>query len=262
MKILITGATSGLGYALAKVLSKKGHFVYVGVKTEKEKQNLEEKMILDKTILFPISFNLLDEKDQEQLETLDLDVLFLQAGIGEGGCLSEINLSKMKENYEINLFSNLSCIQKFLQICDQKKKRGKIFVTSSLLAHLPFPYLGSYGSSKASLSYCIKTLQLELFLQKKKHSLTLVEPGAFHTGFNQVMLENQERNQKQVSWIDQKICRIEHLIFVLIESFSFTSFVNCLSKEIQKENPQKLIRMPKRQVIGFKLYQLYSLLFY
>ncbi len=258
MKILITGATSGLGYNLACALSKKGHLVYVGSKTEDEKRNVEKKANQDKVILFPIKFNLLHQEDYQQIDTLDLDVLFLQAGIGEGGNLATIDLTKMRENYEVNVFSNLACLQTFLRLCEEKHKKGKAFVTSSLLAHFPFPYLGSYGSSKASLSYCMETLQLELSLQKREFSVTLVEPGAFHTGFNQVMLDNQERNQKLVTAFDKKVNRIEKLLFVCMESFSFSSYVDLLVGEIEKVHPKKRVQMPFRQAIWVKLYQLFS----
>ncbi len=259
MKICITGATSGLGYQLACSLAKKGHIVYVASKTEKERKHVEEKSKEDKVILFPIVFNLLQHGEENILTKLDLDVLFLHAGVGEGGNLETIQLDKMRENYEVNVFSNLEWIQRYIKDCKERHKKGKIFVTSSLLAHIPFPYLGSYGSSKASLSYCIKTLQRELSLQKANCQVTLVEPGAFHTGFNQVMLENQERNQKEVTAFDLKIRQLEQLLFVLMESFSYQSFVDKLVKEMQKEHPHRHIQMPLRQSILTKFYQLFAI---
>ena len=259
MKILITGGTSGLGYALSCALSKKGHIVYVASKTEKEKNTLTEKIKQERMILFPIVLDLLKEEDRNEVKNLDIDVLVLQAGIGEGGNLLSLDIQKMRENYEVNVFGNLALLQTYIKTCDEQKKHGKIFVTSSLLAHLPFPYLGSYGSSKASLSYCIKTLQMELSLKKKDISVTLVEPGAFHTGFNQVMLDNQEKNQETVTPIDKKVYQFEHLLFIGMETFSYHSFVHQLVKEIEKKHPRKRIQMPKRQSFFIKIYQLFSL---
>ncbi len=259
MKILITGATSGLGYSLSCELAKKGHIVYAASKNEKETFYLDQKAKNDKVILFPIVLNLLDDLEKYQ-EFLDVDCLILQAGIGEGGHLSTIDISKVEENYEVNVFSNLRVLQAYISCCEKKKRKGKIFVTSSLLAYVPFPSLGSYGSTKAALSYLVKTLQCELELESKNISLTLVEPGAYHTGFNQVMLDNQLVNQKEVTSYDLFLYSVEKFIFVLIESFSYTSFVDKMVKEIEKERPKKKIQIPKRQSFFVQMYQFLSLL--
>ena len=59
MNILITGARSNIGYSLGKALALRGHIVYAGCKTFKEKVTLEEKINHEKIIMFPIVFNLL-----------------------------------------------------------------------------------------------------------------------------------------------------------------------------------------------------------
>lgn len=258
MKILVTGATSGLGYSLCCSLSKRGHIVYVASKTKKESAYLKLKAKEQKVILFPIVLNLLRKEDFRQIEELDLDGLVLQAGVGEGGSLSQIDVEKLRDNYEVNVFSNLSLIQVYLRDREARGKRGKLFVTSSLLSHLPCPYLGSYGSSKASLSYLMKTLSLELFLEGKDVSVTLIEPGAYHTGFNQVMLANKERNQKIETPLDKKIGKMEEALFVLLESFSYFSFVETVRKEIESHHPRKRIAIPKRQSFWVQLYRIFS----
>ena len=59
MNVLITGARSNIGYSLAKSLSLRGHIVYAGCKTMKEKEALEEKINHEKIIMFPVVLNLL-----------------------------------------------------------------------------------------------------------------------------------------------------------------------------------------------------------
>ena len=56
MKILITGARSNIGYALSKQLAVRGHIVYAGCKTLKEKEMLEEKLRDEKIIMFSYCF--------------------------------------------------------------------------------------------------------------------------------------------------------------------------------------------------------------
>lgn len=260
MNILITGATSGLGYLLACSLSRKGHLVYVASRSEKESIYLDLKIRKDKVILFPIVLDLLKHDDFKQIEELDIDVLVLHAGVGVGGKIEALNMDKMREAYEVNLFSNLELLQMFMKFCKEKQKKGKVFVTSSMLSHVPFPYLASYGSSKAGLSYCIKTLQRELALEPKNISVTLVEPGAYHTGFNQFLLESLEKNQVEVSGFDQEIKHLLSMLFIMMESFSLTSFVKKVEKEIEKEKPHKHIQMPLRQVIPIKIYQILEVL--
>lgn len=127
MKIFITGAYSGLGYAIAKEAAKRGHIVYAGVHKKEQLSFLEQKGMEDGVFLFPVLFRLGEEKDYRILEENSFDLIFLQAGIAEGGSLLEMNIKRIEENYRINLFENLKVLQKELKL-QQLKVRLCLFV--------------------------------------------------------------------------------------------------------------------------------------
>ena len=82
MRILITGATSGIGFELAKQLSKRGHIVYITAHTGKQYKQLKNKIKeLELSILcFKMDIHL--KKDRELIEKIKIDCLVNHAGIG------------------------------------------------------------------------------------------------------------------------------------------------------------------------------------
>ena len=70
---------------------------------------------------------------------------------------------------------------------------------------LPLPYLSCYTSSKAALSILCFTLKKELKQINSNISMSLIEPGAYQTGFNDVMINNKEKYLEENSEFYQNI---------------------------------------------------------
>ena len=138
MNILITGARSNIGYNLAKHLSLRGHIVYAGCKTLKEKVALEEKISQEKIIML------------------------LHASISNGGSILEISNDRFNEVIDVNIKGNFRLLQRYLRYCYYHRKKGKVFITSSIAAFYPLPYLSTYTSGKLYLYHLASTLRLEL----------------------------------------------------------------------------------------------------
>ncbi|HIT10482.1 MAG TPA: SDR family NAD(P)-dependent oxidoreductase [Candidatus Onthousia faecigallinarum] len=260
MKIFITGAYSGLGYAIAKEAAKRGHIVYAGVHKKEQLSFLEQKGMEDGVFLFPVLFRLGEEKDYRILEENSFDLIFLQAGIAEGGSLLEMNIKRIEENYQINLFENLKVLQKYLRRCLLTKQKGKIFLTSSLAAFLPLPYLGSYTSSKMSLYSIGRTLQKELKLQQLKVRLCLFVPGAYQTGFNEYMILNKEKDLYFKEEEGKKITQKQEQMFSLIEEKDYLLLAQRVVRAMEKEKIPNDLSYPFWQKIGIKIYRLISAL--
>ena len=239
MKILITGATSGIAYETALKLLEQNNFVYLCTHTEEEKYLLKEKLA-NKSNAKVYKLDVCNENDLKLLDILDYDVFWSHAGIGNGGAV--LGISLIKRAYENMCHKNIE---------------GKIFVTSSLAAYLPLTYLGAYTSSKAALSSLCYTMNKELKLIGSNISLTLIELGAYHTGFNQVMIDNKERFLKPVSTFylyKDKVTKKQNNLFNLIEKKTLTAVSTKLAKQISKKNPKFLIRTPLIQRLLVKLY--------
>ena len=234
-KILITGARSGMIYPVIQRL-KRNYFIYVTVHTDSEvkyiknlyKENNIECIKLDIT------------KDLDKLNKLDIDILVCNAAIAESGSLFEIPLEKVKENYNVNVFSNLDLIQKVSKKMI-KKGKGKIVIISSLTSKMVLPFLGGYSSSKASLSAIARSLYYESKLLKSKIDIVLIEPGLYKTGFNKLAFDKKYEFMDNDSFFKSQIeliRKVENAYLFLFERRKLKSIANKIYEAITIDNPK------------------------
>ena len=140
----------------------------------------------------------------------------------------------------------------------EKHIHGKIFVTSSLLSLFPLPFLGVYGSSKAAISQVVKTLQAEEKVFRHGISFCLVEPGAYATGFNQVMIDSQEKYVEPFFY--QKFLSMhsyQRKLFLLLESRKVEKLARRIVLEMENKKTKKILRIPWIQGFFLKLYNFF-----
>lgn len=215
---------------------KGNYFIYVTVHTDSEvkyiknlyKENNIECIKLDIT------------KDLDKLNKLDIDILVCNAAIAESGSLFEIPLEKVKENYNVNVFSNLDLIQKVSKKMI-KKGKGKIVIISSLTSKMVLPFLGSYSSSKASLSAIARSLYYESKLLKSKIDIVLIEPGLYKTGFNKLAFDKKYEFMDNDSFFKSQIeliRKVENAYLFLFERRKLKSIANKIYEAITIDNPK------------------------
>ena len=246
MRVLITGATSGIAYTLGAQLAKRGHTVYFTTHTVKQLHTLENKMKKDKISALAFKMDI-TTKDVELVDKLHIDCFINHAGVGYGGSLLYMDIDHLRENYETNLFSSFDLLKRVYHNMKKEKIPGKIFVMSSTAAYLPIPFLGCYTSSKAAVSMLVRTIKKELDYLKSDISISLIEPGAYQTGFNQVMIENKSEYLDPESVFYQDLDKINHYqknLFAILEKEDWMDLVQAILKEIEREHPKFLIRRP------------------
>lgn len=254
MKILITGARSGIGYLTALTLAKRGHFVYLSCHTKKQEQNLKEKLKNTKNIKI-MKVDITKEEDRKKVLDLNIDCLFNNAAIAQGGSIIEADINKVKENFEVNVFSSFELLKDVLkQMID--KDKGRIIVMSSIAANMPLPFMGIYSATKAAISNLTKSLQKELFFTGTNAKVVLVEPGLYHTGFNQVFLDNKYDDGKYYSDIKDELHNVEHFLVRLGEKKELDSIVIQIVRAIEDEIPKKVYRAPLSYSITSRLYNI------
>ncbi len=262
MKVLITGSVSGIGYATGIELAKKDHLVYMSVKDQKQLNELKRKITdnPNKNKIQPLILDIEREEDRQSARKLGIDVLFNNAGIGEGGAVAEIPIGLMRKNFEVNVFSSFALVQEVLKDMIPANK-GKIIIMSSLSGIKPMLFLGSYCATKASIICLTKVLKAELKKINSKVKISLIEPGAYHTGFNQIMLDNKYEwmnNQSYFKKIMPEIRKRENETFNLIEKRELDSIVNKIVEAIELEDPKLVYSAPIMQKIRVKLYKIFN----
>ena len=258
-KILYTGARSGISDYVIDKLIKKKYFIYITVHTKYQEEIMREKYIKNKNVKV-FKLDITDKNDRQKLLDLDIDILINNAAIGEGGSLTEIDMDRVRENFEVNVFSSFEIVQLVLKMM-LKKSSGKIIIMSSLASIIPVNFLGAYCGTKASISQMTRVLKNEVKLLNKNIKVVLIEPGMYHTGFNQVMLENKYKYMDIDSYFQSQIKEIrkkENLLFNLLEKKNLSSIGNKIVSAVNDKNPKFIYRAPFFQSLGTKIYSLFK----
>jgi NAD(P)-dependent dehydrogenase (short-subunit alcohol dehydrogenase family) len=188
-RILITGAGSGFGEGAALGLAKNGHHVTATAPVWPQVTALRKKAAeLGLTGTLDVEkLDLLDARDIAFAHTLDIDVLFSNAGIGQGGPVSEIPLDLVRANFETNVFAPLALAQGFIRRFVDEKRPGKVVFTSSMGGLFTPAGFGAYCATKHALEAIAESLSDEL--RPFNIAVQTINPGPYLTGFNETMAE-------------------------------------------------------------------------
>ncbi len=254
MNVLYTGAASGIAKeVICNLKEDKSVFWYLTVHTDKQLTHVKKQYQKNKNIAV-MKLDITNPEDYHQLDYLDIDVVIHNAVVGFGGSLFDMSIDKVKENYETNVFGTLRLTQ-YLFLKFQKQKHGRMIFMSSLASILPISFIGSYASSKASLVMIAKTLQRETKLLGFPLDIIVIEPGLYHTGFNQLLFESKKMRNDCFQLQKERIEKGEKLLLFL-EKKNLKSIVKQVSRAIYEPYPLSIYRAPLFQSIGAKLYQI------
>jgi len=178
-KIWITGASSGIGKALAEKFASEGWKVAASAR---RKEILDKMSSHENIFSYPLDVTNQDqikisfEKIIEDFNGLDLCVF--SSGTYDPKLEQEINVKQNKFVMETNFFGVLYCINA-VENYFKKKKNGHISIVSSVAAYRGLPNSSGYGPSKAALT----NLTESLYFDFKKHNvrISLVSPGFIKT---------------------------------------------------------------------------------
>lgn len=256
-KILITGASSGIiASVINKIKQNKDYYIYVTVRTKKQLEIVSKKYENYQNIEC-FKLDITNNKDIEKVKKLDIDILINNAAIGEGGSIACININRLINNFNVNVFGTIKLTQVVLSNMINKGE-GKIINVASLAGIMSISFLGSYSATKASIIKLSIALKNELKLINKNIKIVLIEPGFYHTGFNRIMIDNKYNDS--FSYFDKCIDIIkkrENLMLKTLEKNNFNSITNKIIKAIKVNNPKFIYRAPMLQVIGSKIYELF-----
>ena len=193
-KVLITGASKGIGKEIAKVFLSNGYEVYG---TSREPDKIEDKIPDVKYV----QLELADEQSIENCFKIvkDVDILINNAGQSQLGSVESIDMDKFEKLFQINLFGMIKLTKLFLPNM-RKRKTGVIVNIGSLGGRFALPYFSSYSSSKYAVQGYTQCLRYELAQFGIK--VILIEPNDIKTS---ITPEFFSKPQTEYSAIENKV---------------------------------------------------------
>ena len=183
--VWITGASSGIGQALAFAMAKEGAKLVLSSRREQELKNVAEKCASDVLILPLDLSNSSNFKDltQQVLEHFgSIDVLINNGGISQRSEAAQTSLEVDRKLMEVNYFGAAALTKAVLPIMQQQKS-GHLVAISSLSGKFGFFLRSAYSASKFALVGFYESLRLEE--EKNNIKVSLVFPGFVQTNISQ-----------------------------------------------------------------------------
>jgi NAD(P)-dependent dehydrogenase (short-subunit alcohol dehydrogenase family) len=176
--IFITGASTGIGKATAKLFAAKDWNV---IATMRKPENETELNLLDNVTLLPLDVTNLAqirEITQKALALGEIDVVFNNAGYALLGALEAITDEELVQQMETNFFGVVRVTQAFIPYF-RKRKAGLFITTGSSAGLMGFPVSSMYDASKFALEGWAESLSYEL--NEFGIGIKTIEPGLVAT---------------------------------------------------------------------------------
>lgn len=186
--LMVTGASSGIGWACVAAAVQHGWHAYAGVRTTTDAERLNNHfgstvtpLILD--VCNPESITTSAQQVRAHLAGHTLNGLINNAGVAVAGPMLHIPLDEVRQQFEINFFGQIAVTQAFAPLLGTDTTltgpHGRIINISSLGGKLGAPYLAPYVSSKHALEGWSECLRRELLMYGI--DVIIVGPGAIAT---------------------------------------------------------------------------------
>ena len=246
--VLITGASSGLGRALAIELSKKSQNLFLCARNF---ENLQETKNLCQNSNANIYLKILDVKDEiasqnyiaEIEETFALDLVISNAGISGVTAQGTESFAQVKEIFDTNIYGVLNIVQPVIEKMTSRKS-GQIVIISSLAGFVSLPSSPAYSASKSAVRIYGEALRGNLAEFGVK--VNIVCPGYIKTKMTAVnnfympfLMNSTKASQKIINGIEKNHGRI---IFPIIFYFLIRVLLSLpfsLVEKIMKKLPKK-----------------------
>src|SRR5437763_12423348 len=189
-RIFLTGASSGIGLATARLLVARGNEVWA---TSRNPERVPEVLRLH-----PTRLGLGEPRSVEEAVKVALavaghfDVLINNAGSGHFGSTENLSEQEIASQFQILVFGHVQLMQLALRAM-QARGEGLIINVTSLAGRLPVPFMAAYNAAKAAMASFTMSIQLEL--PDSRVRIVDLQPGDIRTDFNDAVTKSEVRNQ-------------------------------------------------------------------
>jgi NAD(P)-dependent dehydrogenase (short-subunit alcohol dehydrogenase family) len=185
---IVTGSSSGIGYATSLMLARKGFYTFASVRNIAKSASLESIANAERLPLKLIQLDITDDSSVKAalerivLEKGRIDVLVNNAGYGLFGAFEDLSLDEIKAQFETNFFGVIRVTQHVLPIMRTRQNGGGIIVNvSSINGLVPFPVISAYCGTKFAIEGLSESIAYEL--EPFGIKVILIEPGPIGSNF-------------------------------------------------------------------------------
>ena len=180
--ILITGCSSGIGLASARLLRKRGWHVFATARTPGDLERLTVDEQVDAVHLDLAEAKTIAACAEAVLDKTGgtLDALFNNAAYGQPGALEDVSVDALRAQFEVNVFGTHDLCRRLIPAM-LNQGHGRIVQCSSVLGLIAAPYRGAYCASKFALEALSDVMRLEL--AGAGIHVSTIEPGPINTRF-------------------------------------------------------------------------------
>lgn len=184
--IIITGASSGIGEATAKLLAKKGAKVVLGARRTDKLKKLADKIQADGGQAVFRELDVTKEADNTAIATLaketfgGIDAIFLNAGIMPNAPLSTLKTDEWHKMVDVNIKGVLNGVASVLPTFIEQKS-GHILAVSSVAGLKAYPNGAVYGGTKWFVRDFMEVLRMESALEGTNIRTATIYPAAINT---------------------------------------------------------------------------------
>lgn len=192
--VVVTGASMGIGEAIAKLFAGQGASVVLLSRDSSRAEGARNRIgFLERTAAFSCDVRHSEEIDRVLGLTLHhfqrIDVWINNAGHGLLDSVSQMDMSACREMFETNLFGAVTAMQKVIPIMTQQGG-GTIINISSVAGHIPLPFHAAYSATKFAMNAMGKAARVEC----KRHGIHVLTvcPGYVQTAFAENVVRGHE----------------------------------------------------------------------
>ena len=254
--ILITGASSGIGYEMAKQLASKNFNLLLVARSEdkllKFQQELKNKYSIEvEYLLFDLSEPnaALDLYNQVQEKKYLVTGLINNAGFGDYGNFVEMPLKKDEEMIAVNITA-LVGLTKLFGADMVKAGKGKIMNVASLLSFLPFPYYSMYSATKCFVLAFTETVAAEM--QGTGVTVTALCPGTVETPFHTKEMRKTNAMNANKPMQVEVVAKAGIELFINGKGKKIVGFMNWFLSNLPRVTPDNLMMMIKKNLASIK----------
>ena len=197
MIVLVTGASSGIGYESAILLARKGHKVYGAARRVERMEPLREFGVV------PVPVDVTSEESMQACVSRILadegriDVLVNNAGFGYFGAIENVPMEEARRQLEVNVFG-LARLTQLVLPSMREHGFGRIVNVSSVAGRVVLPFGGWYHVSKYSVEALSDALRIEV--KPFGIDVVLIEPGGIDTDWGVIAADHLEESCKDTAY--------------------------------------------------------------